>query len=202
MSENTTPTPKTHAEVADKIMSENFTDASGWRQLRDAIATALREASTSITVDGVVYGENMIRLLQQQANECRAAGYIDDAGNVRRVLGKLPVTADGAIIGSMGEVWREDANWRTMNRPRFYKHAQYSAKVDDPTPTFATEEAAREHYEKHNWFDSGMLKGVLSCKRCGLVQRADGNNKPCVGKVQVGLRSKQPLHAKDAHAGE
>lgn len=59
------------------------------QELRDAIAAAIREAEHGLTevmvVDGVIYGENMIRHLQQQVNECRAAGFIDPLGNVRRV---------------------------------------------------------------------------------------------------------------------
>lgn len=73
--------------------------------------------SETITVDGVEYGENTIRLLQQQANECRERGFIDEAGNVRKVLGTLPLTADGCVIGEgarvivrepSGAVWEYD----------------------------------------------------------------------------------------------
>jgi len=63
----------------------------------------------SIRVDGVEYGENSIRLLQQQVNECRERGLIDDAGNVRKVLGTLPITADGVVVGDVpdngAELW-------------------------------------------------------------------------------------------------
>lgn len=55
--------------------------------------------SSTITVDGVTYGENMIRHLQQQVNDCRERGFIDDAGNVRKVLGTLALTADGCVVG-------------------------------------------------------------------------------------------------------
>ena len=41
----------------------------------------------------------------------------------------------------------------------------------------------------HEWFDSGMLNGVLSCRKCGMVQKRDGTNKPCRGNVCVGPRA-------------
>jgi hypothetical protein len=36
---------------------------------------------------------------------CYAAGFLDDAGNVRKVLGTLPVTADGVIVCPGAVVW-------------------------------------------------------------------------------------------------
>lgn len=41
-------------------------------------------------------------------------------GVVRRVLGVLPVTIDGMVIGDECTVFREDVNYEKMNRPRFY----------------------------------------------------------------------------------
>ncbi len=43
----------------------------------------------------------------------------------------------------------------------------------------------------HDWFDSGMIQGVLSCRICGIVKRSDGKNKPCGGPVRVGPRTLQ-----------
>lgn len=42
----------------------------------------------------------------------------------------------------------------------------------------------------HEWFDCGMLNGVLSCRKCGVVRQRDGSNenKPCRGHVRVGPR--------------
>lgn len=34
--------------------------------------------------------------------QCRAAGFIDADGNVRKVLGTLPFTADGCVVGVFG----------------------------------------------------------------------------------------------------
>ena len=39
----------------------------------------------------------------------------------------------------------------------------------------------------HDWF---QRFGLTCCKRCGVVQRADGQNKPCPGPVRVGLRNR------------
>jgi len=37
----------------------------------------------------------------------------------------------------------------------------------------------------HDWF---QFKGMTCCKLCGIIQRADGKNKPCPGIVKVGPR--------------
>lgn len=37
--------------------------------------------------------------LRQQLEECRAAGFVDEKGQVRKVLGMLPITKDGCIYG-------------------------------------------------------------------------------------------------------
>lgn len=66
--------------------------------------------SSTITVDGVTYGENMVRHLQQQVNDCRERGFIDDAGNVRKVLGILALTKDGCVVvSSKWSLWHPDA---------------------------------------------------------------------------------------------
>ena len=38
-----------------------------------------------------------VAALKATVDQCRAAGFIDDAGNVRKVLGTLPLTADGCV---------------------------------------------------------------------------------------------------------
>jgi len=45
----------------------------------------------------------IIRRASGVIEACNAAGFLDGAGNVRKVLGKLPLTADGCVIG-MGAV--------------------------------------------------------------------------------------------------
>ena len=59
---------------------------------------------SSITVDGVVYGENMIRELQRLRDDCRKAGFITDAQQVRKVLGTLLYTEEGHIISDGAKV--------------------------------------------------------------------------------------------------
>ena len=61
-----------------------------------------------IEVDGVLYGQHTIRMLQSLVNGCIAAGFIDSAMNVRKVLGTLPLTADGYLAGSDAELWWVD----------------------------------------------------------------------------------------------
>ena len=39
---------------------------------------------------------------------------------------------------------------------------------------------------EHDWFQRGNL---TACRLCGIVQRADGQNKPCRGVVRVVLRA-------------
>lgn len=38
---------------------------------------------------------------------------------------------------------------------------------------------------EHEWW---VWHGLTCCKKCGIVQRADGKNKPCKGIVKVELR--------------
>ena len=81
-----------------------------------------------------------IERLRSVVEQCKP--FLDDAGNVRKVLGTLPITADGVIIGSGGEVWQEDANWESQKRPRFYCRALYSANTSERTPRYSTLAAA------------------------------------------------------------
>jgi len=46
--------------------------------------------------------------------------------------------------------------------------------------------ALREADETHEWFER---YGLTCCKVCGIVRRADGQNKPCKGPVSVGPRA-------------
>ena len=39
----------------------------------------------------------------------------------------------------------------------------------------------------HVWF---KRFGLICCKACGLVQRADGKNRLCPGPVRVGIRNR------------
>ena len=54
--------------------------------------------------------------LREIVDQCRAAGFIDDAGNVRKVLGTLPLTADGMVAGAGCELWA-DFNAFGMDAP-------------------------------------------------------------------------------------
>jgi hypothetical protein len=39
----------------------------------------------------------------------------------------------------------------------------------------------------HVWF---KRFGLICCKQCGIVRRADGKNKPCPGPVRLGIRNR------------
>lgn len=40
----------------------------------------------------------------------------------------------------------------------------------------------------HKWFQHPKFRPLVTCKLCGIVQRADGRNKPCPGPTRVQLR--------------
>lgn len=41
----------------------------------------------------------------------------------------------------------------------------------------------------HEWFE---FHGVTACRRCGVVQRRDGLNKPCPGKTAAITTREEP----------
>ena len=45
---------------------------------------------------------------------------------------------------------------------------------------------------KHKWI---RRFGLKCCQWCGIVARADGQNKPCPGKVRVALRENRVKNA-------
>lgn len=42
-------------------------------------------------------------------HDCLAAGFVTEDGKVRKVLGTLPLTADGFLAGSAAELWWRDS---------------------------------------------------------------------------------------------
>lgn len=54
-----------------------------------------------------------------------------------------------------------------------------TARPASPTP--------QECEGKHDWFVPGFI-GYACCRKCGIVKRGDGQNKPCRGVVHVELR--------------
>ena len=40
---------------------------------------------------------------------------------------------------------------------------------------------------QHDWFTPKFI-GYPCCRKCGIVKRADGKNKPCRGRVVLSLR--------------
>lgn len=45
------------------------------------------------------------------------------------------------------------------------------------------------NYGGHEWFYFGS-DGYRSCKKCGIVERADRANRPCRGRVRITVREK------------
>lgn len=94
----------TPSQVADRIMSENFTDASGWRTLRDAIAQALtsarfrarRECERELAALGLKVAFQDEGVAEQTFAECKEGHILDHSGVVRNAI---PVRFGEAIIG-------------------------------------------------------------------------------------------------------
>lgn len=43
----------------------------------------------------------------------------------------------------------------------------------------------------HKWISWHTAVSWLACEKCGIVQRIDGQNKPCPGSVKIVLRGKE-----------
>lgn len=54
--------------------------------------------------------------------------------------------------------------------------------------------------ERHEWFKADFMKWE-SCKKCGVVRRADDANSPCKGTIGVALRKPYP-HPSPCHKGQ
>ena len=127
-------------ETAAKIIDEHY--ESGRNFMYAAIVAALEAARDTAFVAGYAAGLDHLRY----AIESR--GIIDCTGEVpcvRRVLGVLPVTADGFVIGENATVWMEDFNWQTMGRRRFYEY--HSGDLRTHRDSWSTESAARAAME-------------------------------------------------------
>lgn len=82
--------------------------------------------------------------------------------------------------------YHPDTGWvgepHQIEQPSFQTRGEaYHAMETAPPPP----EADREH----EWFNSGLLSGAMSCRKCGIVKRSKGLNKPCRGHVRVGPRA-------------
>lgn len=76
--------------------------------------------------------------------ECHAAGFITDSGEVRKVLGTLPLTADGAIVTPDGFVWHDRPHgvigWRVLV---MYSNGPHHREFDPEwSGCYSTREAA------------------------------------------------------------
>lgn len=81
------------------------------------IGEGTRETFATINVSKAADGE-WVRFadVQKLLDQCRAAGFIDGEGNVRKVLGTLPLTADGCVAGIGGDIWCYNAPYANTIR--------------------------------------------------------------------------------------
>lgn len=88
--------------------------------------------------------------LRSLRNACESAGLLDESGNLRKILGRLSITADGCVIGEDASVWFFDDDGRITtasvaaveadndeDRYHLYGHDCYSTRE-------AAERAAKE----------------------------------------------------------
>lgn len=118
-------------------------------------------------------------MVWRNGKKCAPAGHIiDDQGVVRRVLGTLPVTADGCVVGDGCTVFREDANYEKMNRPRFYEFdvgrnrtrvATWSSReAAEAAKEAKVQTVANEHCKKCRCHISGHHGPAVGCEGCGV----------------------------------
>lgn len=152
-----TPTPADR-EKARKIVCENtfgWSECEGVDELTadqerhvDAIATALAEAREEGRKGLSAFDKLILSFAPLVIEACDCDSIIDCTGEksvVRRVLGTLPVTADGAVAGIACTLWFEDANWMTMRRPQFYE--KDVAHVVNLSRAYSTKDAAQQAAE-------------------------------------------------------
>ncbi len=80
-------------------------------KIEDIINRLESAALTNHMVNGPGTQEAYDQFMQAATiiRQCRERGFIDEKGNVRKVLGTLPVTADGYLAGSAAELWWRDS---------------------------------------------------------------------------------------------
>lgn len=103
-----------HEETAAKLIEDHLDTASNMSELEAAIATALRVAY----MDGHAAGHEAALdkhhngAILKMLHEARMMnGIVDctgDTAKVRKVLGTLPVMADGFVAGSGADLWWTD----------------------------------------------------------------------------------------------
>ena len=67
-----------------------------------------------------------VRELEATIAACKEAGFVDENGNVRKVLGTLPVTADGCVVGIGDSVWNCD-QWSNHAKVLYREDSGYGA---------------------------------------------------------------------------
>ena len=71
------------------------------------------------------------------ASAAREAGLVDEQGRFRKILGTLPITADGCVAGLNCTLWRWNRPAQEMMRMELF-HADRRSHLIEPIPSRAT----------------------------------------------------------------
>ena len=119
-------------EIAAGIYSSKVTEIA---------AECIAESSMHESDKAVL--SSRLRGLQRVYDQCRAAGFIDDNGAVRKVLGELPITGDGCVIGTNAVLW---SWWQPQftDDEGFAQCSVTNGVVSSPGGCYSTKEAAED----------------------------------------------------------
>ena len=92
-----------------------------------------------------------VRTAARLLRECHAAGFITDSGGVRRVLGTLPLTADGCIACQDSVIWHptDGACYPVPDGLNVSAKVYGGARLVPTNECFKTREAAQTAREKN-----------------------------------------------------
>jgi len=88
--------------MASVLQTSEITDMAAWLRGRARIESEVCGDSRPNSFDEAA---DTLEAWAATISQCRAAGFLDENGAVRKVLGTLPVTADGCIVGGGVNVW-------------------------------------------------------------------------------------------------
>lgn len=81
--------------MASVLQTSEITDMAAWLRGRARIESEVCGDSRPNSFDEAA---DTLEAWAATISQCRAAGFLDENGAVRKVLGTLPVTADGCIV--------------------------------------------------------------------------------------------------------
>lgn len=87
-------------------LAEAKENADVSRKVADAFGETLcKIAGTTDRIAACVIASDKFAAALATVEKCKQAGFIDERGEVRKVLGTLPTTADNHIVGSNCTIW-------------------------------------------------------------------------------------------------